>query len=55
MNDTNETTMTEDELIEKYAPMVMATARRYAGRGAEYEDLVQEGFLALLILIRKMR
>jgi RNA polymerase sigma factor (sigma-70 family) len=53
MNDTNETTMTEDELIEKYAPMVKATARRYAGRGAEYEDLVQEGFLALLILIRK--
>ena len=49
----NERTMTEEELMEKYTPMVKATARRYAGRGAEYEDLVQEGFLALLILIRK--
>lgn len=49
----DEKTMTEDELIEKYTPMVKATARRYAGRGAEYEDLMQEGFLALLILIRK--
>lgn len=49
----NDKTMTEDELIEKYTPMVKATAKRYAGRGAEYEDLVQEGFLALLILIRK--
>jgi len=30
---------------------VLATARRYAGRGAEFEDLAQEGYLALVELI----
>lgn len=39
------------ELIGSYMPLVKATAYRYQGRGAEYEDLVQEGCLALLILI----
>ncbi len=28
-----------------------ATARRYEGRGAEFDDLVQEGYVALLELI----
>ncbi len=30
---------------------MLATARRYAGRGAEFEDLAQEGYLALMELI----
>ena len=45
--------MMKEELIAKYEPLVKATAKRYAGRGAEYEDLVQEGYLALLILNEK--
>ena len=45
-----DSTLTNEELIVKYEPLVKATARRYAGRGAEFEDLVQEGYLALLIL-----
>ena len=53
MNTYNEEIITDDELIIKYAPLVKATARRYAGRGAEYEDLIQEGYLALLILNKK--
>jgi RNA polymerase sigma factor (sigma-70 family) len=45
--------MMKEELIAKYEPLVKATARRYTGRGAEFEDLVQEGYLALLILNEK--
>jgi DNA-directed RNA polymerase specialized sigma24 family protein len=40
----------ETELL-RFRPLVTATARRYAGRGAEFDDLVQEGYLALLELI----
>lgn len=35
----------------RFRPLVLATARRYTGRGAEFEDLVQEGYMALLELI----
>lgn len=38
-----------------YDPLVKATAVRYQGRGAEFEDLVQEGYLALLVLIPKCK
>lgn len=41
------------EIVDSYTPLVRATARRYEGCGADYEDLVQEGYLALLILIPK--
>ena len=41
------------EIVDSNTPLVRATARRYEGRGADYEDLVQEGYLALLILIPK--
>ena len=41
------------EIVDSYTPLVRATARSYEGRGADYEDLVQEGYLALLILIPK--
>lgn len=36
-----------------YGPLVRATAYRYQGRGADFDDLVQEGYLALLLLIPK--
>ena len=36
--------------VSDYRPLVIACAKRYAGRGAEFEDLVQEGFMALLEL-----
>ena len=35
----------------RFRPLVLATAKRYAGRGAEFDDLVQEGYAALLELI----
>ncbi len=38
-------------LVMSYKPLVKATAYRYMGRGAEFDDLVQEGYLALLLLI----
>ena len=37
--------------LRRFRPLVTATARRYAGRGADFDDLVQEGYLALLELI----
>ena len=39
----------------RFRPLVMATARRYAGRGAEFDDLVQEGFIALLEVIPRCK
>ena len=41
------------EAVRAYKPLVKAVAKRYQGRGAEYDDLVQEGCLALLILVPK--
>ena len=41
------------KLVLSYDPLVKATARRYQGRGAEFDDLVQEDYLALLMLIPK--
>ena len=42
-----------DQELERFQPLVKATARRYEGRGAEFDDLVQEGYAALLELIPK--
>lgn len=42
-------------LLTKYTPLVKATAALYKGRHAEYEDLVQEGYVALMILIPKCK
>ena len=42
-------------MVLSYAPLVKATAHRYEGRGADFEDLVQEGFMALLVLIPKCK
>lgn len=46
---------TLDGLVLMYTPLVKVTAYRYQGRGADYEDLIQEGYLALLILIPKCK
>jgi len=40
-----------EQELERFRPLVKATARRYEGRGAEFDDLVQEGYVALLELI----
>jgi RNA polymerase sigma-B factor len=37
-----------DRLIEDNLPLVRAMARRYAGRGEQYEDLVQIGTIGLI-------
>lgn len=37
-----------EELVQRFTPLVRATARKYAGRGEELEDLVQVGLLALV-------
>ena len=34
-----------EPLIQKYAPRVFATARRYARRESEVEDIAQEAFV----------
>lgn len=39
-------------LMEEFTPLVRAIARRYEGRGAENEDLRQEGYLALVDIAR---
>ena len=40
-----------EQELERFRPLVRATAKRYEGRGAEFDDLVQEGYVALLELI----
>jgi RNA polymerase sigma-B factor len=37
-----------ERLIMLHAPLVRAIARRYAGRGMSYDDLVQTGYLGLI-------
>lgn len=37
-----------DEFVRRFTPFVRATARKYAGRGEEIEDLMQVGMLGLV-------
>lgn len=37
-----------DEFVRRFTPFVRSTARKYAGRGEEIEDLVQVGMLGLV-------
>ena len=46
---------TMEDIAEKFTPLVLSVAKRYQGRGADFEDLVQEGYLALIILAGKCR
>ena len=39
--------------MREFAPLVRRTARRYEGRGAERDDLEQEGYLALIQLAER--
>ena len=39
-------------LVEAFSPLIAAVARRYEGRGAELDDLKQEGCVALLQIAR---
>ncbi len=43
------------EIAARFTPLVRAAAKRYQGRGADFEDLVQEGYLALILLTGKCR
>jgi len=40
-----------EDILTAFRPLVMATARRYCGNGAAFDDLVQEGYLAMLELL----
>lgn len=42
-------------LMKEYIPLVKSLAKKYEGRGAEFDDLVQEGYLAILKLAPKCR
>ena len=44
-----------ENVVRRFEPLVRATARHYAGRGADFDDLVQEGVLALLLLLPRCR
>ena len=46
---------TIEDIAEKFTTLVLSVAKRYQGRGADFEDLVQEGYLALIILAGKCR
>jgi RNA polymerase sigma-B factor len=50
--DREERTVLEDELVRRYLGLATHLAGRYAGRGAEREDLVQVASFALLKAIR---
>ncbi|HPD98124.1 MAG TPA: sigma-70 family RNA polymerase sigma factor [Synergistales bacterium] len=44
-----------EEILTAFRPLVMATARRYCGNGAAFDDLVQEGYLAMLELLPRCK
>ena len=44
-----------EKTLARYTPLVRSLAWRYAGPGAEFDDLVQEGYLALLRLLPRCR
>ena len=44
-----------EEILTAFRPLVMATARRYCGNGAAFDDLVQEGYLVMLELLPRCR
>lgn len=44
-----------EKIALEYSPLVKAAAARYQGRGAEYDDLVQEGYMALVVLAPQCR
>src|SRR5437660_6746220 len=51
----NGETASFEPLVKKYQPRVFATARRYARRESEVEDIVQEVFLKAFQKLRSFR
>jgi RNA polymerase sigma factor (sigma-70 family) len=47
--------METEKTLTCYTPLIRSLARRYVGPGSEFEDLVQEGYLALLKLLPRCR
>jgi RNA polymerase sigma factor (sigma-70 family) len=43
----------KERIVKDFRPLVKAAARQYKGRGAEFDDLCQEGSLAVLRLLDK--
>jgi len=43
----------KEQIVKDFRPLVKAAARTYKGRGAEFDDLCQEGSLAVLRLLDK--
>jgi len=43
------------ELVSRFSPLVESLAKRYALKGGSYEDLRQEGYLALIKLIYRYK
>jgi RNA polymerase sigma factor (sigma-70 family) len=41
----------KERIVKDFRPLVKAAARQYKGRGAEFDDLCQEGSLAVLRLL----
>lgn len=44
-----------EDILKAFRPLVEATARRYCGNGALFDDLVQEGYLVMLELLPRCR
>jgi len=44
-----------EDVLKKFRPLVEATARRFADNGADFDDLVQEGYLAIMELLPRCR
>lgn len=44
-----------EDVLMKFRPLVEATARRFADHGADFDDLVQEGYLAIMELLPRCR
>jgi len=44
-----------EDILRSFRPLVESIARSYRGNGAEFEDLVQEGYLAILELLPRCR
>lgn len=49
------TPKSEAEAVVQYKPFVLKTAKRFAASGVPYEDLIQEGLMAVVLALRTWR
>lgn len=47
--------MTSDAAVKQFAPFVWKTAKRFSGHGVSFDDLVQEGLIAVAVAAREWR